>query len=141
MRERPPVESAYATGRILLDTHAWLWWQSDDHRLGVSARRAITEASDVFFSAASAWEIAIKASLGKLTLPPDDSIEAQLERDGFRAISVSVAHAETVRALPRLHRDPFDRILVAQALCEGLVILTDDLHISRYDVRVLAAVR
>jgi PIN domain nuclease of toxin-antitoxin system len=138
VRERPPA-SGYGPARLLLDTHAWLWWQSGDRRLGSRARQAVLAAPAVLFSAASAWEIAIKTRLGKLTLPKGASIEEQLALDGFESLAVTLAHAEAVRALPALHRDPFDRMLVAQASEEDLVILTKDPQIRQYDVRVMAA--
>jgi PIN domain nuclease of toxin-antitoxin system len=137
VRERPAAE--YLAGRILLDTHTWLWWQGGDRRLGPIARRTIERAPEVYFSAASAWEIVIKSAIGKLTLPPHDSLQSEVERDGFHALPVTVAHAQAVLQLPHLHRDPFDRLLVAQALQEELVIVTHDAAIQRYEVPVLAA--
>lgn len=132
-------ESPFATRRLLLDTHVWLWWQADDRRLGALARHAIRTATEVWFSAASAWEIAIKASLGKLTLPRGADIESALALDGFRPLPVAITHAEAVRTLRVLHRDPFDRMLVAQARCEGLTILTADSRLAEYDVPLLSA--
>ena len=131
--------SPFATRRLLLDTHVWLWWQADDRRLGARARHAIGTATEVRFSAASAWEIAIKVSLGKLTLPRGVDIESALALDGFRPLPVEVAHAEALRALPALHRDPFDRMLVAQAQSEGLTIMTADARLADYEVPLLRA--
>jgi PIN domain nuclease of toxin-antitoxin system len=123
----------------LLDTHVWLWWQTNDLRLGPNARALIAQTDDVRLSAASAWEIAIKTSIGKLKLPANADIGRELERDGFRQLPVSIAHADAVRRLPLLHRDPFDRLLIAQALTEGLTILTSDEAIATYNVAVLDA--
>lgn len=133
--EAPPLS------RLLLDTQAWLWWQSDDKRLGAGARAAIRAAGEVRLSAASAWEIAIKTSLGKLEVPEDSDVLAELEQDGFQPLAIEIAHAIAVRALPRIHRDPFDRVLVAQARLEGLTLVTADPVLSRYGIAVLDARR
>ncbi len=125
--------------RLLLDTQVWLWWQGDDPRLGGATRDAIAGASEVRFSAASAWEIEIKVALGKLSMPRGDDIAAEMDADGFEELPVSVAHARAVRELPLLHRDPFDRMLVAQALAEQLVIVTADPGVRQYPVAVLWA--
>ena len=125
--------------RLLLDTHVWLWWQADDPRLGAQTRRLLQRASEVRFSAASAWEIAIKVSIGKLTLPANADIAAELTRTGFLALSVELAHAEEVRNLPRLHSDPFDRLLVAQSRVEGLALVTADRALEAYDIAVVDA--
>ncbi|MGH7668823.1 MAG: type II toxin-antitoxin system VapC family toxin [Gemmatimonadaceae bacterium] len=125
--------------RLLLDTHVWLWWQADDSRLGAGARRTIAGAAEVKFSAASAWEIAIKVAIGKLSLPRAADIEAELARDGFLPLPVEIAHAEGMRALPDLHRDPFDRMLVAQARAEELTLVTANPALSGYDVPVVDA--
>ncbi len=121
--------------RLLLDTHAFLWWRADDRRLGKRARAAIADADVVFVSAATAWEAAIKAALGRLQYP--DTIEMGVEASGFEKLPISLAHAEWAARLPLHHRDPFDRILVAQAQAEGLSLVTDDRKILRYDVPVL----
>jgi PIN domain nuclease of toxin-antitoxin system len=141
VREQAPRTKTpnLAPRRLLLDTHVWLWWQADDNRLGPTARRYIATAREIRFSAASAWEIAIKCAIGKLTLPKNADIESELERDGFVPLSVDIAHADAVRTLPALHRDPFDRLLVAQALVEGLTIVTGDPDLTRYDVPVVDA--
>ena len=130
---------AIAPQRLLLDTHVWLWWQADDRRLGRAARHAMTTAAEVWFSAASAWEMSIKSSLGKLKLPRGADIEAELDRDGFEPLAVEVAHAVAVRKLPDIHRDPFDRMLVAQASVEGLRLVTADAALARYNVSILSA--
>ncbi|MBA3889069.1 MAG: type II toxin-antitoxin system VapC family toxin [Gemmatimonadaceae bacterium] len=131
--------ATYAPRRLLLDTHTWLWWQSRDRRLGRAARRLVSSADDVRFSAASAWEIAIKSAIGKLEVPAGSSISRELELDGFTQLPVTIAHADAVRQLPPLHRDPFDRMLVAQALVEGLTIVTADEALRAYGVAVVDA--
>ncbi len=145
VRERRIVpirpRAAILLDRLLLDTHVWLWWQANDRRLGPRARDVIRDASEVRFSAASAWEIAIKTGLGKLRLPPDADIDGELKRVGFAALPVTVGHAALVRTLPPLHRDPFDRMLVAQALAEGLTLVTADTALQPYGIAVVDADR
>ena len=125
--------------RLLLDTHVWLWWQADDARLGTRTRRLVQRASEVRFSAASAWEIAIKVAIGKLKLPKNADIGVELAESGFLELPVAIAHAEEVRSLPPLHRDPFDRLLVAQARVEGLTLVTADRALAAYELAVLDA--
>lgn len=131
--------SAEVSRRLLLDTHAWLWWQADDARLGAETRRMLQRASEVRLSAASAWEIAIKITLGKLTLPKGVDIAAALAECGFLPLPVEIAHAEGVQELPPLHRDPFDRMLIAQARAEGLTFVTADRQLAAYGISVLDA--
>lgn len=120
---------------LLLDTHTFLWW--DSGTLARSVVKRIQAAGDVYVSAASAWEIAIKASLGKIEARA--SI-AEASRDyGFLPLPISLEHAEGVRGLPRHHRDPFDRILVAQAIAEGLALVSKDPWLGRYDVELVWA--
>ena len=121
--------------KLLLDTHAFLWWRADDRRLPKPAREAIADASVVFVSAATAWEAAIKAALGRLDYP--DTIEAGAEASGFEKLAISFAHAERAAQLPAHHHDPFDRMLVAQAEIEDLTLVTNDQRIARYDVPLL----
>ena len=123
--------------RLLLDTHVLLWWLADDPLLTVEARAAIVESDLAVVSTASAWEISMKRSLGKLDAP--DDLAAQLVRDQFTVLPIHLDHALHAGSLPHIHRDPFDRMLVAQAQVEDLVIITTDTNIPRYDVRVLAA--
>jgi PIN domain nuclease of toxin-antitoxin system len=126
--------------RLLLDTHAFLWWVTDDDRLSERAGELIADgANDVYFSAASAWEIAIKAGLGRIRLPDEawTFTPDQLERNAFQALPVHVAHAVAVITLPDVHRDPFDRMLVAQAITEGLTIVSADPELARYAVPVV----
>ena len=111
--------------RLLLDTHTFLWWHTDDSRLTANVRDSVRDTPDVFVSAASAWEISIKQALGKLEgFSAAESVGRALTRYGFSELPVSIAHAERVLTLPMHHRDPFDRLLVAQCLCEGLVLVT-----------------
>lgn len=127
--------------RLLLDTHVWLWWQSGDRRLGQETRALLQRASEVRFSAASVWEMSIKSSIGKLILPPNADIAAELALAGFRALPVEIDHAAAVQHLPLLHRDPFDRMLVAQAQLEGLTLVTGDVALSAYDVPTVDATK
>ena len=96
-------------------------------------------ASEVRFSAASAWEIAIKVSIGKLTLPDDADIGDELSRSGFLALPIEIAHADDVRRLPPLHNDPFDRLLVAQSRLEGLTLVSADRQLAAYGIAVIDA--
>ncbi|MDQ3662720.1 MAG: type II toxin-antitoxin system VapC family toxin [Actinomycetota bacterium] len=124
--------------RLLLDTHVLLWWLSNDPSLPPEAESAIADpGATVFVSAASAWEIAIKQALGKLDAPND--LENQVEVNRFEALPITISHAYSAGALPRHHDDPFDRMLVAQALAEGLTIVTRDSRLSRYGVPTLSA--
>ena len=126
--------------RALLDTHAFLWWITDDDSLSSHARRVLGDGSnELFVSAASAWEIAIKIGLGKLPFPGEASsiIPRQLSVNAFLSLPVEIEHALRVADLPRLHRDPFDRMLVAQAQIEKLPIISRDPEIARYDVRLI----
>lgn len=121
--------------RLLLDTHVFLLWRADDPQLEAAAREAIAHADLVAVSAASAWEAAIKARLGRLRLP--EPFATGVTDSGFSELSVRFAHAERAADLPRHHADPFDRMLVAQAQIEGLTLVTHDRSIWRYDVPVL----
>jgi PIN domain nuclease of toxin-antitoxin system len=126
--------------RALLDTHTFLWWITDDPRLSQRAREIISRGENkLFFSAASAWEMAIKAALGKLTFPGNlkSFVIEQLAVNGIDPLPVELAHALHASTLPALHRDPFDRLLIAQAQLENLPILTADPQIGRYDVEVI----
>jgi len=121
--------------RLLLDSHVFLWWRTDDRRLSPAARSAIGEASLVFVSAATAWEIGIKAALGRIELP--ESVEAGVRASGFDPLPITLAHAESAAGLPPHHADPFDRMLVAQCRGEGLTLVTHDRRIEPYGVDVL----
>jgi PIN domain nuclease of toxin-antitoxin system len=123
--------------RLLLDTHAVLWWLADDPVLSREARGAIRSADEVLFSAASMWEIAIKRARGQLVAPED--IGPRLRDGGVSELPIRWEHATYAGALPRHHGDPFDRMLVAQALIDGLTIVTRDGTIAAYGVRVVHA--
>lgn len=118
----------------MLDTCALLWWQADDPRLSAAARRLIAAAPEAFVSAASAWEIAIKSNLGKLRIP--EPVSTALPSYGFIELPITVAHAEQAGALPLHHKDPFDRMLIAQARHEELVLVTGDRSFGAYDVEI-----
>ena len=117
--------------RILLDTHVYLWWLQDHPNLSTAARTRIIAATDVYVSSASIWEASIKAGLGKLDVDIDQLV-AEIDNSGFRELPISARHAAMVTRLPDIHRDPFDRILVAQALCEPLRLLTADSMLRGY---------
>ena len=123
--------------RLLLDTHVLLWWMAD-RRLSRRVHAAIASpANQVFVSAATAWEMSIKQALGRLDAPAD--LPAQLESNGFMALPITVAHGLAAGALPRHHDDPFDRMLIAQALVEDLTVASRDERFATYGVAVLAA--
>lgn len=126
--------------RALLDTHAFIWWVTDDTRLSSTARSIIVDPGNVLFlSAASGWEIVIKVRLGKLTLPdvPERYIPSRLEMNRFESLPIQMVHALQVTNLPDLHRDPFDRILIAQSQVEKAPIMTVDSQITQYPVNVI----
>lgn len=126
--------------RALLDTHVFLWWISDDPRLSPGARAVLVDGdSDVHFSVASAWEIAIKVRLGRIKLPKglEAFLSKQIEMNSFTVLPVQLRHALRVAALPAHHKDPFDRLLVAQAQAEKLVLVSADPAIARYAVEVV----
>jgi len=125
--------------RVLLDTHSWLWMVGDSGRLATSSRELLRDpANDLFLSAASAWEIAIKYATGKLRLPqpPAALITQWMAEVRMGALPVLHAHALRAGELPPHHRDPFDRLLIAQAQIEGLTLLTADRQFAKYDVPV-----
>ncbi|CAN5879434.1 type II toxin-antitoxin system VapC family toxin [soil metagenome] len=121
---------------LLLDTHVLIWWD-EGRRIAAAARRAIEEADAVYVSAASAWEVAIKTGLGGLR--PTRTVEQAASESGFVELPVLFRHAERVTDLPPHHRDPFDRMLVAQAAVEELTLVTRDDVFQRYAVRIIAA--
>ena len=126
--------------RALLDTHTFLWWIDNDRRLSMRVRTLMGDGSNVlFFSAASGWEIAIKARLGKLQLPGDLApfLTDHLVRNHVTILSIHLSHTLHVYSLPALHRDPFDRLLVAQSQLEQLPMLTADPLIQQYSVQTL----
>ncbi|MBK7461399.1 MAG: type II toxin-antitoxin system VapC family toxin [Betaproteobacteria bacterium] len=119
--------------RILLDTHVFIWATLDDARLSPGARTLIQEATEVYVSAASIWEIAIKSAIGKIDVDAEDMVRA-IELSGFIELPVAASHAMKVATLPFLndHKDPFDRLLVAQSMVEPLVLLTADPKVVAY---------
>lgn len=122
--------------RLLLDSHVLLWWDSDLDKLSEEQREAISEPrNQVFVSAATAWELGIKRSTGKLILT--DSIRVLAQRFGFFELRITMEHGERAASLPLHHKDPFDRILVAQAIVEGLTLVTADAAIREYAVGCL----
>ena len=126
--------------RVLLDTHAFLWWNTDDPKLSQTARDVIADGhNEVFLSVVSAWEIAIKAARGSLLLPdpPGHYVPDRMRLHHFLALPIQLSHALHVFDLPEIHRDPFDRILIAQSQLESLPILTTDPEIARYDVAII----
>jgi len=126
--------------RILLDTHTFLWWIISDQRLSQRSIELISDGSnELLFSTASGWEIAIKAGLGRLDMPDplDRFVTEHLFRNHISVLSVQLSHALHVYTLPQLHRDPFDRLLVAQAQVERLPLLSSDKRLAEYDVDVL----
>lgn len=123
--------------RLLLDTEVLIWWDTNDRHLGRHARALIRDADDVYVSAASAWEIAIKIALGKLRttrLPSTVTADAD-----FRTLPVTCEHAEALLDLPAHHRDPFDRLLLATAWVEGLTVVSSDRQLRLYDVPLIDA--
>jgi PIN domain nuclease of toxin-antitoxin system len=126
--------------KALLDTHAFLWWISDDRRLSDRAREFIGDGrNELFFSAASGWEISIKAGLGRLEVPGDLQrfIADQLSRNAIKVLPIYLSHTLHTRVLPDHHRDPFDRILASQAILEEMPLLSADPKISHYPVEVV----
>ena len=125
--------------KLLLDTHAFLFWTTDDPRLPAAARKAISDPrSLVFLSAASVWEIGIKRAKGRLRTSFGNVME-EAARHHFVELPMNAAHAECAAALPSHHDDPFDRMLIAQALVEGLMLVSGDAVVPRYDARLLWA--
>jgi PIN domain nuclease of toxin-antitoxin system len=124
--------------RLLLDTHAFLWAIGDPERLHEAARTALSDArNDVRVSVASIWEIGIKRAVGKLTAP--DDLRPHVEAASFEPMTITLEHAVRAGTLPLHHRDPFDRMLIAQAQSESLTIVTRDAWFATYGVQVLEA--
>jgi PIN domain nuclease of toxin-antitoxin system len=125
--------------KLLLDTHAFIWWDSDPAQLSAPALAALRDpANEVWLSVASVWEMVIKVQLGKLTLRlPLTAIVMQQQANGLKVLPVTLAHPLAVEGLPAIHKDPFDRMLIAQANVEGADIVSADQVFGRYPVRVL----
>jgi len=125
--------------RALLDTNAWLWFTGRSERLGPLTRALVRDRSnEMLLSIASAWEVAIKGGLGKISGIGDPAafVRTRLRRQHILTLGVTLDHVLAVAALPAHHRDPFDRLLVAQAQAESLTIITADAHLALYDVKV-----
>ena len=122
--------------RLLLDTHVLIWWD-EGARMSTRAMEAIRAAEQVYVSAVTGWEIAIKSSLGRIETSRE--VALAVAESGFEELPVRLSHAEVLRALPWHHRDPFDRMLVAQARSEGLTFVTRDRTLRRYGVKLLPA--
>jgi len=121
---------------LLLDTHALIWWFMGDDRLSAPANAAVTdEAQKVFVSAASLWEIATKSRLGKLPGMAAVALEAEVAAQGFAPLPITLRHGQMAGALPGDHRDPFDRMLIAQAMAEGLALVSNETAFDFYGVR------
>ncbi len=126
--------------RLLLDTHAFLWWVTDDDQLSAGGRASIgASENEVFLSAVSAWEIITKVRIGRLPLaePVDGFIARHLEENAFQPLSITMRHTFELEAMPDLHRDPFDRMLVAQAIAEDMSLVTGDQAIRAYPVSTI----
>ena len=127
--------------RVLIDTQCWLWMSASPERLSKRTQELLRDAgTERLLSVASIWELAIKYQLGRISLPvaPLDFVPSRLETTQTAALGISAAHALRVGVLPRHHRDPFDRMIVAQALIEGVAVLTADPAFARYQVERLA---
>lgn len=124
--------------RLLLDTHVLLWSLTEPQKLSRRTRDALEDAqNEVFASSVSGWEITVKRALGKLKAP--DNLEASIEEQDFTPLNLTFLHAEQAGALPRHHGDPFDRMLIAQAQVEGLILVTRDARIPLYGIRTMNA--
>ena len=124
--------------RVLLDTHIALWAVTGSRKLAPEAVKAILDADEVFVSAASVWEIAIKRALDKSNMPITSAKALQAFQDaGYRLLDIKAEHAVHVEQLPRIHKDPFDRMLVAQALCEPLTLISRDPVVARYGAAIM----
>ena len=124
--------------RALLDTHVVLWWLSDSNKLSKAATELIsTDVNTCFVSAVSLWEIELKQAVGKLKIPP--SFFSKFQDQDFVELVISYSHTRALGQLPDIHRDPFDRMLVAQAMVEGLTLMSRDRNILKYEVRTIEA--
>ena len=126
--------------KLLLDTHIFLWWLAGDERFSMECRQLLSASATLpLLSAVSSWEIAIKHGLGKLQLPepPESFVVSRMARERIAGLPIEHAHALAVASLPVHHRDPFDRMLIAQAKVEGIPIMTADSAFSAYDVDLL----
>lgn len=123
---------------VLIDTHIFLWWLSDDNSLGQLSRQIISDPrNNIYVSGATSWEISIKKKKGLLEAP--ENIDAIVEDEGFSKLPISLFHGELAGSLEEIHRDPFDRMLIAQTQSEGLELMTIDSIIPKYTVKVIDA--
>jgi PIN domain nuclease of toxin-antitoxin system len=122
---------------LLLDTHVVLWWLTDDPTLSDDIKARLDHEPHVYVSAATIWEVAIKQAAGKLLEP--SGLPERIRDSGFTPLPIGFEHAIAAGRLPQIHRDPFDRMLIAQAQCEDLTLVTRDPHCQKYDVTVLPA--
>jgi PIN domain nuclease of toxin-antitoxin system len=122
---------------LLLDTHVVLWWLADDARLSDALKSRLDHEPDVYISPVTVWEVTIKQAIGKLQQPAD--LAERIRDSGFADLPITSAHAVAAGRLPLIHRDPFDRMLVAQAQCEDLTLVTRDPHCQKYQVPTLEA--
>ncbi len=121
--------------KFLLDTHALLWWLADDDQLGAAAREVVADpANDILISMVSLWEIAVKVRIGKLEADIEEIINA-VQREGFTVLDIGMAHLVALARLPMHHRDPFDHLLIAQAMTEDATFMSEDRNAARYPVR------
>lgn len=126
--------------KALLDTHTFLWWNLDAPQLSPTAREFIADGrNQIYLSAVTAWEIAIKFAKGRLVLPelPDVYVTNRINEDNFNVLPIQVSHALLVAQLPDIHQDPFDRLLIAQSQIEKLPLLTVDSFIQQYQVEIV----
>ncbi len=122
--------------KFLLDTHTLIWWLANDVTLSEKAKTVIANPDNlIFISAASVWEIAIKKQIGKLNIP--DDLEIQIEQNDFQPLPINISHAAYIEKLPLHHKDPFDRIIIAQAICEKMKIITRDQKFDSYQVDII----
>jgi PIN domain nuclease of toxin-antitoxin system len=124
--------------RYLLDSHVLLWWSEKPGSLSNKARQTLADGRNlIFVSAITIWELGVKEAKGKLTLPAD--VRTMIRENRFDELSITAEHAQAAAILPAHHSDPFDRMLIAQANCEGLVLITRDAQLSQYKVATMAA--
>jgi PIN domain nuclease of toxin-antitoxin system len=123
--------------KVLLDTHALLWWLANDDQIGIQARDLIADpGNNILISVASLWEIVVKVRVGKLEADIEEISEA-IELDGFTLLTINPAHLRTLAGLPMHHRDPFDHLLIAQAIAEEAIFLSEDQNTSKYSVQTI----
>jgi PIN domain nuclease of toxin-antitoxin system len=131
------VSDVPGAARLLLDTHVLLWWMRDTKELSDELKERIDTEFEVYVSAASIWELSIKATAGRLKVP--DDLTVWIEQGGLTDLPINRSHGDLAGRLPAIHRDPFDRVLIAQALVEKLTLVTRDRYILKYDVPTIMA--